>query len=58
VFIQQGDRTFQAVPVQVGVTDGNFVEVCGAISVGDEVACKGSHVIKSQLVLNRLGAGE
>ncbi|SFI56462.1 efflux RND transporter periplasmic adaptor subunit [Planctomicrobium piriforme] len=58
LFIKQNDFSFQAIPVELGVSDGEYVEVLGELEPGISVAHKGSHVLKSQMVLNRLSAGE
>jgi cobalt-zinc-cadmium efflux system membrane fusion protein len=58
VFVRESDCLFRAVPVAVGLSDGQFVEISGELMQGAEVARKGSHVLKSQFVLRRLGADE
>jgi len=58
VFVRESERLFRAVPVEVGLSDGQFVEISGELLPGTEVARKGSHVLKSQFVLRRLGADD
>jgi membrane fusion protein, heavy metal efflux system len=61
VFVPTGDSTFVARPVRPGLQDGDFVEILDA--AGDDgpltrVVSAGSHVLKSQILLERMERGE
>jgi cobalt-zinc-cadmium efflux system membrane fusion protein len=60
VFVPTGDATFAARPVRPGLQDGEFVEI---IAAGDDapptrVVAAGSHVLKSQILLERMERDE
>jgi cobalt-zinc-cadmium efflux system membrane fusion protein len=61
VFVPAGMASFSARPVEPGVRDGDVVEISGA-AVADprftHVVGTGSHVLKSQLLLDRMQRGE
>lgn len=51
VFCAIGEgRAFEPVPVQVGTTDGNQVEILSGITPADAVVLAGSHLLKLELV--------
>ena len=60
VFIPSGDVAFTACEVQPGVREGNVVEIVGDPSGGvlERVVGAGSHVLKSQVLLERIESGE
>ena len=60
VFIPSGDVSFTACEVQPGVREGNVVEIVGDPSGGtlERVVGAGSHVLKSQVLLERMESGE
>ncbi len=60
VFIPSGDVAFTACEVQPGVREGNVVEIVGDPSGGtlERVVGAGSHVLKSQVLLERIETGE
>ena len=60
VFIPSGDVAFTACEVQPGVREGNVVEIVGDPSEGtlERVVGAGSHVLKSQVLLERIETGE
>jgi multidrug efflux pump subunit AcrA (membrane-fusion protein) len=61
VFVPAGEGTFVARPVQPGVQDGDYVEIVGTASDGaplTHVVAAGSHVLKSQILLERMERGE
>ena len=60
VFIPSGDVSFTACEVQPGVREGNVVEIVGDPSGGtlERVVGAGSHVLKSQVLLERIESGE
>ncbi|MEI8368601.1 MAG: efflux RND transporter periplasmic adaptor subunit [Planctomycetia bacterium] len=60
VFVPTGDAAFTACEVQPGVREGNVVEIVGDPSGGvlERVVGAGSHVLKSQVLLERIESGE
>lgn len=57
VFVRRSDRQFQARPIQVGVRAGGFTEVLSGLKPGEVVVTTGSHVLKSEILKNKLGGG-
>ncbi len=53
VFIKTGERTFEGRRVRRGITAGNLTELIGDIAPGEIVAHRGSHLLKSQVLLSR-----
>lgn len=61
VFVPTGGQAFAARPVRPGVQQGEEVEIFGDFAGGDpltHVVGVGSHVLKSQILLDRMEAGE
>jgi multidrug efflux pump subunit AcrA (membrane-fusion protein) len=61
VFVPTGETAFEPRPVQRGVEDGEFVEILGDFAADarpTHVVGTGSHVLKSQIMLERMEAGE
>jgi len=61
VFVPAGEQAFAARPVHPGVQQGEDVEVVGDFAAGGpptHVVGSGSHVLKSQILLERMEAGE
>ncbi|MFM8707267.1 MAG: hypothetical protein ACKOHK_04065 [Planctomycetia bacterium] len=61
VFVPEGERSFTARPVNPGVQQGDSVEIVGDFAGGPpptHVVGAGSHVLKSQILLERMEAGE
>jgi len=61
VFVPVGAGTFAALPVSPGVTQGDAVEITGDFAGGSpptHVVGAGSHVLKSQVLLERMEAGK
>ena len=61
VFVPEGPTRFAARPVRTGLEQGDLVEILGdfaGTSVPTHVVGAGSHVLKSQLLLERMEAGE
>lgn len=56
IFVQIGERSFEGRPVTKGITQDQFTEIQGNITEGDVVAARGSHTLKSQVVLSRLAS--
>jgi cobalt-zinc-cadmium efflux system membrane fusion protein len=53
VFVQTGARTFEGRRVRRGITAGGRTELIGDLAPGELVACRGSHLLKSQILLSR-----
>jgi cobalt-zinc-cadmium efflux system membrane fusion protein len=51
------DEVFQTRKVRLGVRDAHYTEVTAGVSAGEVVAAEGSHVLKSELLKSKLGAG-
>ena len=61
VFVPAGDAAFAARPVQPGVQDGDVVEIASDAAADPQfthVVGAGSHVLKSQILLERMERGE
>jgi multidrug efflux pump subunit AcrA (membrane-fusion protein) len=61
VFVPAGDASFSARPVEPGVRDGDVVEIAGEAAADPlftRVVSTGSHVLKSQILLERMESGE
>jgi membrane fusion protein, heavy metal efflux system len=61
VFVPTGEATFAARPVSPGVQQGDSIEIVGDFAGGaapTHVVGAGSHVLKSQILLERMEAGE
>jgi cobalt-zinc-cadmium efflux system membrane fusion protein len=57
VFVRLTDEVFQTRKVQIGAHDAHFTEVFAGVAAGEVVAAEGSHVLKSELLKSKLGAG-
>lgn len=57
VFVPREPDLFEARVVRPGRSDAGRVEVCEGLQPGERVAATGSFILKSQLLLSRLGAG-
>ena len=61
VFVPTGEATFAARPVSPGVQQGDSIEIVGDFASGvtpTHVVGAGSHVLKSQILLERMEAGK
>jgi len=57
VFVRLTDEVFQTRKVRIGAHDDRFTEVLAGVAAGEVVATEGSHVLKSELLKSKLGAG-
>lgn len=57
VFVRLTDSVFQTRKVVLGAHDAHFTEVLAGVLPGEVVAAEGSHVLKSELLKSKLGAG-
>lgn len=57
VFVRLTDEVFLTRKVRLGARHGGFTEVKVGVLPGEVVATEGSHVLKSELLKSRLGAG-
>jgi cobalt-zinc-cadmium efflux system membrane fusion protein len=55
VFVRVSETVFHVRPVQLGLVDGGFTEVDG-LRPGDIVVTTGGHVLKSELLKERIGS--
>ena len=61
VFVPAGDHAFAPRPVRPGLEDGDVIEIRDAVAGGDpftHVVGAGSHVLKSQILLERMETGD
>jgi len=60
VFVPVGETAFEPLAVKPGLRDGDRVEIVGdfAVEPPTHVVGAGSHVLKSQILLDRMNAGE
>ena len=57
VFVRLSDEVFQTRKLRLGARSGPFTEVLVGVVAGEVVATRGSHVLKSELLKSKLGAG-
>ena len=57
VFVRVRDDLFQVRKVRLGARGAGFIEVLVGVAAGEVVATRGSHVLKSEILRSRLGAG-
>jgi len=57
VFVRLTDEVFQTRKVRLGARSGRFTEVLVGVLPGEVVATTGSHVLKSEILKSKLGAG-
>ncbi|MGE0193730.1 MAG: efflux RND transporter periplasmic adaptor subunit [Planctomycetota bacterium] len=57
VFVRLTDDIFQTRKVRLGARGGGLTEVTVGLVPGEVVAARGSHVLKSELLKSKLGAG-
>lgn len=58
VFLQENDRTFRAIEVKTGLEDSEDVEILSELPREGRLAGRGSHVLKSQMLLQKIDSGE
>jgi cobalt-zinc-cadmium efflux system membrane fusion protein len=56
VFVPVDETTFEARPVDLGISRRNVVEVLNGLEPGERVATTGSHLLKSEIVRSRVAA--
>ncbi|HVX59197.1 MAG TPA: efflux RND transporter periplasmic adaptor subunit [Pirellulales bacterium] len=54
VFVKTAESGFQPRVVELGMSDGNYIEVLEGVSLGDTVATTGSHVLTAESLDTRL----
>jgi len=57
VFVRMTDEIFQTRKVRIGARTAGLTEITVGLLAGEVVATKGSHVLKSELLKSKLGAG-
>ncbi|MEW6071527.1 MAG: efflux RND transporter periplasmic adaptor subunit [Planctomycetota bacterium] len=57
VFVAAGDPLFAPRKVRLGVRQDGYAEILVGLRPGETIAAAGSHVLKSELLKGRLGAG-
>jgi cobalt-zinc-cadmium efflux system membrane fusion protein len=58
VFVKKSDTEYEVRRVTLGVRAGDVVEIESGLSPGEEVAVTGSHVLKSELLKERIGEAD
>jgi cobalt-zinc-cadmium efflux system membrane fusion protein len=59
LFVQvPNTQTFQKRPVRLGIQDGEFTEIVSGVQPDEAVVTTGSHVLKSQLLKDKISGGE
>jgi cobalt-zinc-cadmium efflux system membrane fusion protein len=56
-FVRLAPDIFQTRKVKIGVKERGFTEIVAGVAPGEVVAAKGSYVLRSDILRNRLGAG-
>jgi membrane fusion protein, heavy metal efflux system len=54
VFVRINERTFEPRVVRLGISGLNFTEVLTGVSPGEVIAAQGSHVLKAEVLKDRL----
>jgi cobalt-zinc-cadmium efflux system membrane fusion protein len=57
VFVKLHNDLFQIQPVELGATSGDKIEIISGLSKDSNIVSDRSHVLKSQFLISRLGAG-
>lgn len=57
VFVRLADDIFQTRKVRLGARDSHYTEVFAGLLPGEVVTTAGSHVLKSEILKSKLGAG-
>lgn len=57
VFVRLTDEIFQVRKVRLGTQSGPYTEIIVGVVPGEVVATQGSHVLKSEMLKSKLGAG-
>lgn len=57
VFVRLADDIFQTRKVRLGARDSHYTEVFAGLLPGEVVTTTGSHVLKSEILKSKLGAG-
>lgn len=57
VFVRLADDIFQTRKVRLGARDSHYTEVFAGLLPGEVVVTAGSHVLKSEILKSKLGAG-
>ncbi|MBI2823057.1 MAG: efflux RND transporter periplasmic adaptor subunit [Planctomycetia bacterium] len=57
VFVQVSETAFEAQPVEVGVALEDVVQIVKGVSEGETVAARGSHLLKAEIIRDRLVSG-
>jgi cobalt-zinc-cadmium efflux system membrane fusion protein len=58
VFVRISDVLYEARDVQVGARDGGYTEVVSGLRPGEVVVTRGSHVLKAELLKDRIGGDD
>lgn len=58
VFVRVSERTFEPRPVTLGVSGARYTEVITGVSPGEVIAAKGSHVLKAEILKDRLATSQ
>jgi len=58
VFVKYGELEYRVRRVNVGMRQGGVVEILAGVVPGEMVVTTGSHVLKSELLKDRIGAGD
>lgn len=54
VFVKTDEETFEGRRVTCGIKSATHTQIEGPVSVEDEIASRGSHILKSQVLLSKL----
>lgn len=57
VFVRLGPAEYEARRVQIGLTDGDQVEILKGVRAGEAVATRGSFLLKTETLKGSIGAG-
>lgn len=57
VFVRLGEMEFEARRVEIGVREGNLVEISKGLRPGEEVVTTGSFLLKTETLKDSIGAG-
>ncbi len=58
LFVRVADEEYEARRVKVGLRDGDFREIASGLRVGEAVVVRGSHVLKSEMLKDRIAGDD
>jgi cobalt-zinc-cadmium efflux system membrane fusion protein len=57
VFVRAADDVFETRRVELGIADGDLVEIAKGVAAGEPVVTEGSFLLKTETLKGSIGAG-